>query len=503
MVEVTDPVELERALAESERRFREVFETNTAPKLVIDPSSGAIVDANQAAVTFYGYPKDVLTRMSIQEINTMPPDQVAEEMARTQREERLYHSFQHRVASGQVRDVDVYSGPVSVGGRRLLHSIVIDQTERRELERRLLRAQRMETIGVLAGGIAHNFNNALAVIVGCAELARPLLSTGHPASDLLAEITAAAARASEVTRQLLALGRKQALEPRWISVDGVVRGITGLLRRLIGADIEMTTALASSLAVRIDPGQLEQLIANLVINARDAMPGGGKLHIRTEDQVGSAGLFVRLSVSDTGSGIPPELFEQIFQPFFTTKGGRGSGLGLATCQAIAEAASGRIVVESAVGQGARFSVILPASTRSVESLQRSEPLPTTGGSELILVVDDERSLLSLAMTSLSARGYRVVTARDGHEALERAAALDIDLLVTDVVMPRLRGDQLALKLRESNPDLPVLLVSGNPEGIDLSDEPAAGFAFLAKPYSPDDLARKVRAMLDERATAKA
>ncbi|MFO0723454.1 MAG: PAS domain S-box protein [Myxococcota bacterium] len=498
-----------RALEESEQRYRQVFETNTAPKLLIDPDGGQIVDANEAACQFYGYTKAELLSRSILSINVMPPAQITEEMERAKREERLYFRFQHRVASGKIREVDVYSRPVNVGGRKLLHSIVIDQTERRELEQRLLRAQRMETIGLLAGGVAHDFNNVLAAILGAAELARESLPPSHPTRAHLSDISSAVERAAEITRQLLSLAKKQVVEARWVSVDRVLASMEPLLRRLLGSTIRLEIQGQTSSAVRIDPGQLQQVLVNLAVNARDAMPSGGTLMIRTAElSAEAAGLvaaptsegssptwqrFVRIEVVDQGTGIPPELQSRIFEPFFTTKGGhRGTGLGLATCQVIIEQAQGRILLSSAVGSGSTFSVLLPAYDQAAESDRPATAERPAGGPEEILIVEDEPSLIRLISTTLQSYGYRIHAASDGAEALRLLTAGTVrpDLVVSDVSMPNMRGDELAARARQILPQLKVLLLSGNPEGITTPE------AFLAKPFLPRQLARMVREILD-------
>lgn len=503
--------DLRQALDESERRYREVFETNTAVKLVIDPESGAIVDANPAACGFYGYDREQLLGMRIQQINTMPPERVQEEMERAKTERRLYFRFQHRLAGGELRDVECYTGPVTLGGRTLLHSIIVDQTQRRELERQLLRAQRLEIVGKLAGGVAHDFNNALTVMIGCAELGRRSVPDGHPAREHFEEIVTVAQRAAEVTRQLLALAKKQILQPKVVRLDDVVLRTDQMLRRLIGEDIELITVLAAERwPVFIDPGQVEQVLVNLVVNARDAMPEGGKLRIesayRQLDASAAAarglepGRWVELCVSDTGAGMTPEVQARIFEPFFTTKEpNRGTGLGLATCQAIVEHAGGRIAVESAVGRGSRFEISLPAVDAAVSetsSAEVSSEAPT--GTETILVVEDETSLRELVAGILKAHGYTVLVAANGEDALATEAdhSSSIDLVVTDLVMPLMSGSDLAWRLRERRPEIAVMFMSGYAAGLLPADQLGDTTRFLAKPFTPAELARAVRDLLD-------
>jgi hypothetical protein len=507
--DVPDLEAARRALEESERRYREVFETNTAVKLIIDPESGAIVDANAAASRFYGYRREELTQMRIQDINTMPPQRIYEEMDRARTEKRLYFSFQHRLASGEIR-VDVYSGPLSVAGRKLLHSIIIDVTERRRLEGQLLRAQRMDTIGQLAGGLAHDFNNALTVILGRAEIGRLSVPDDHPAREAFDEIVDVSLRAAEVTRQLLTLARKQLVSPRSIDVREIVEGTNTFLRRLLGEHVEIAKILASDAwPVFIDPGQVEQLLVNLAVNGRDAMPNGGTLTIETanvqlERSAAAArglepGRWVLLRVTDTGLGISEDTQRRIFEPFFTTKEPHlGTGLGLATCQAIVEHAGGRIVVTSARGEGTTVDAFLPASDTVAESSSAKPIHERLGGDETLLVVEDEPMLRRLLTSTLRARGYRVLTAGRGEEALLRDEEHTdrLDLLVTDVVMPRMSGVELARQLRLRRADLPVLFLSGYPAGLLDSAELGPNSAFLDKPFVPDDLAHAVRELLD-------
>lgn len=498
------------ALEECERQLREVFDTNTAIKLVLDPESGSIVDANKTACEFYGYDLAELRSMRIQQINTMPEERVREEMERARTERRLYFRFQHRLKSGEIRDVDVYSGPVTIGGRTHLYSIIIDQTERRELERQLLRAQRMEIVGKLAGGVAHDFNNALTVLIGCAELGRRTVPAGHPARARFEEIVSVAQRSATVTRQLLALARKQVVQAKTILVDDVVIHTDQLLRRLIGEDIEMVTELRpDAWPVFIDPGQLEQVLVNLVVNARDAMPAGGKLRIETrnltlapEDAASrrvEPGRWVELGVTDSGTGIAPNVLERIFDPFFTTKQPHaGTGLGLATCQAIVEHAGGSITVESELGVGSRFAILLPAVETAVEPLAADVAAEAPVGSETILVVEDEPSLRRLLVSALSSQGYTALAAENGDAALalEARHSGSLHMLVTDVVMPLMSGSELARRMRERRPRLPVLFVSGYSAGLVPESELDARTRFLAKPFTTTDLARAVRALLD-------
>lgn len=508
---MTREAELQRALEESERRYREVFETNTAVKLVIDPESGAIVDANPAACRFYGHPREHLLELRIQDINTMPAERVQEEMARARDEHRLYFRFQHRLADGRVRDVDVYTGPVTVGGRTLLHSIIIDQTERRELERRLLAAQRMDVIGKLAGGIAHDFNNLLAVILGAAELGQRQTPKGHPTADRFDEIVSVAERAADVTRQLLTLARQQFGQVRPVRVRDIVVRIDRLLRRLLGEDVELATLLGDDpWAVLIDPAQLEQVLVNLAVNARDAMPEGGILRIATAsktlgpEEASAAGVTpgrrIECTVEDTGVGMPAEIRERIFEPLFTTKEHQGgTGLGLATCRTIVEGAGGKIAVQSEPGVGTTFTILLPATGTNAAALVTEEvKVAPPRGTETVLVVEDEPRLRSLLVEALKGFGYQVLSASDGASALSLEASHvgPLDLLMADVVMPLMSGIELAERLRARRPALPVLFASGYSAGLVPASALDARTRLLLKPFTTEQLARAVRDLLD-------
>ncbi len=388
-----------------------------------------------------------------------------------------------------------------------------------ESESRLLQSQKLEAVGKLAGGVAHDFNNLLTAIRGYAELLRDRLASDPEGLDDLREIELAAKRAGELTSQLLAFSRRQLVEPRIVDVNTVVASAAKLLSRLVGERVAVETVLEPGLpSVRIDPGQLHQVLVNLAINARDAMPEGGRLSITTsrgERSRESGGLpsapggpivlpSVVLRVSDNGVGMPPEVRDRAFEPFFTTKEtGRGTGLGLATCWGIVEHAGGSIEIDSTPSEGTVVRVILP----SVAAVPTPEPEPPSGpstsarlGGETILVVEDEAQLRALAERALVDRGFRVLAAPDGLAALELldATGASIDLLLTDVVMPRMGGPALARKLRERWPAARVLFMTGYAEADAFSAEelPTSQLEVLRKPFTPTELVRSVRRALD-------
>ena len=388
-----------------------------------------------------------------------------------------------------------------------------DRAAHRRLEEELRQAQKMEAVGRLAGGIAHDFNNLLTAITGYSLLVRDRLPSGDPSRADLEEVVRAGERAAALTRQLLAFGRKQVLRPRVIDLNAVVSEMEKMLRRVIGANVDIATALDPALGrVYADPGQIEQVIVNLAVNARDAMPQGGRLTIETRNveldrasrppqECVSPGPYVMLSVRDTGSGMSEKVKAHLFEPFFTTKEiGKGTGLGLSTVYGIVKQSGGSITVHSEPGRGAAFNVYLPRIDQPVES-----PLPAvpsardSRGTETILVVDDEEPVRRLVRAVLTRMGYAVLEAPDGQaaSALARGRPEPIHLLLTDFMLPGMSGGDLAAILTGARPGLKVLYMSGYAEEAVLRQAALdAGTPFLPKPFALEDLARKVRDVLD-------
>jgi nitrogen-specific signal transduction histidine kinase/CheY-like chemotaxis protein len=392
-----------------------------------------------------------------------------------------------------------------------------DVTERKRLEEQYRQAQKLEAVGRLAGGVAHDFNNLLTVSNGYADLLPAHVRGDDEAREAVEEIRRAGERASSLTRQLLTFSRNQVLQPRLLDLNAIIAVTGKMLRRLLGEDIALAVTLDPALGrVRADPGHLEQVLLNLCVNARDAMPRGGKLTIETrnvelDDAFARAHLEVRpgpyvlLAVSDTGVGMTAEVKAHIFEPFFTTKGlGKGTGLGLATVYGILQQSGGAIGVYSEAGRGTTFKVYLPRADGSgPEEGDRPEAAATPRGNETVLVAEDEGPVRVLVGEVLRAYGYGVLEANDGAEAIRVAEgnAGPIDLLVTDVVMPGMSGRALAQHLA-LRPSLKVLYVSGyTDDAVVRHGVLEAETAFLQKPFRPDDLARKVRAVLDAPRTA--
>ncbi len=389
--------------------------------------------------------------------------------------------------------------------------------ERNQLEGQLRHAQKMETIGRLAGGLAHDFNNLLTVAITHTDLMRSRLHAGDPLLEHVTEVEHAAEQAIGLTRQLLAFSRQQVLTPRVLDLNHVVSRMVSMMRRLIGEDIELSNVLQMGLGlVQVDPGQIKQVILNLILNARDAMPQGGKLTIETKDvEIGRAGNraagavippgdYVLLAIGDTGGGMDAVTQAHLFEPFFTTKPvGQGTGLGLATVYGIVQQSGGFIQVESAPGDGATFRILLPRAHQKVADADHSEPVAAAGrGFETILLVEDYPSLRAAFRSVLQSKGYQVLDASDGIEALDVAGQHGgpLHLLVTDIVMPKLNGRDLAAKLLALRPGLRVLFMSGYPKGgLGHPGVTEAEISFLEKPFNAEALARKVREVLNQAA----
>jgi signal transduction histidine kinase/CheY-like chemotaxis protein len=428
---------------------------------------------------------------------------------------RATYRIRHR--EGRIVWVEEHASVIGMteAGYRLSQGVLVDVTEQRTLEEQLLAAQRMEAVGRLAGGVAHDFNNLLTAILGYASIVDAELPPGDPLREDVTAITQAAGSASSLVRQLLAFSRRQMLRPEELDLTTVVDRVVPLLRRLAGERIAFRAELAAGLpGVRADPGQLEQVLVNLIVNARDAMPDGGSVTVETaEVQVdeGEArrhlglrhGRYVALTVTDTGVGMDREVRERVFEPFFTTKEpGRGTGLGLATVYGIVKQSDGYIGVASEPGHGASFRVLLPALPVAVEPAPPALAAPPVAqpGTERVLLVEDEETVRLLAATVLRRLGYTVELAGTGADALRILERADgaFDLLVSDIVMPELGGTELAAIVRERWPGVGIVLMSGYAPEVVGREGPVVEDAFLAKPFAPQTLGSTVRAVLDQR-----
>jgi two-component system, cell cycle sensor histidine kinase and response regulator CckA len=498
-----------QSLAVSEERYRLLFESNPLPMWVYDASTLRFLAVNEAAVRAYGYTRAEFLSMTITDIR--PPEDVdallSDLRVRGGPGSPLPGTWRHRRKDGSLIDVEITAGKVRFEGRPAALVLAHDVTERLRLEERLAQAEKMEAIGRLAGGVAHDFNNLLTVISGYAEilLARP----DFKGREQLAEIAHAAEQAAGLTRSLLAFSRRQVLHPRVLDVNGIVAGMEPIVRRIIGDDVSVGVRLAPGLApVEADQAQLERVILNLAANARDAMPEGGSLTIETADVEldheyvrsrgeGTAGPNVLLAVSDTGVGMSEDVRRHLFEPFFTTKSpGAGTGLGLATVFGVVKQSGGSIYVYSEEGRGTTFKIYLPAAAQDAEV----EPVANDGaserGSETIMLVEDDDRVRELVRLMLESKGYRVVAAAGAADA-ERLCTHDVDLLLTDVVMPEVNGRALAERLSSTAPAMRILFMSGySDEAVYRHGEISPNAAFIEKPFTDRMLARKVREVLD-------
>jgi PAS domain S-box-containing protein len=499
---------------ESEQRFRETFEQIAVGLAHVDPS-GRFVWVNAKLCEMTGYGRTDLSGLTFLDI-TAPEhrgsgDDARREMLAGQR--TLYSAekrYLRKDGSSFWANVLTTLARGAAGEPLYFVSVILDVTERKQLEDQLRQAQKMEAVGRLAGGVAHDFNNLLTIISGYSSLllSVPLADQDREAVNAIRD---AGERAAALTRQLLSFSRQTILQPRALDLNAVVADTGRMLRRLIGADVQLTIRAGADLhAVKVDPSQLDQALVNLAVNARDAMPSGGSLIIETanvvlDDAYAAAhlcrpGPYVMLAMTDTGCGMPPDVRARIFEPFFTTKDvSKGTGLGLSMVFGVVQQSDGSIDVDSEPGRGTTFRLYLPAVNEAPEAPVEAVR-PDSGGGETILLVEDEGGVRELAARSLRSRGYHVLAATDGVDALRTIddTGLRLDLLLTDVVMPRLGGPELVAVLRPRYPGLKVLFMSGYTDDARVHRGVSeAGAAFLQKPYTPHGLARKVRDVLDQ------
>ena len=498
------------SLASSEERYRLLFEANPLPMWVYDARTLRFLAVNEAAVRHYGYTRQEFLAMAITDIR--PREDVdgllADLQARGGPGSPAAGTWRHRRKDGTLIDVEITAGKVTFEGRPAALVLSHDVTERLRLEERLGQAEKMEAIGRLAGGVAHDFNNLLTVISGYTEIL--LAHSDVPGREHLAEIAHAAEQAAGLTRQLLAFSRRQVLHPRVLDLNAIVAGMEPMVRRIIGDDVSVGVRLAPGLAtVEADQAQLERVILNLAANARDAMPTGGRLTIETADVEldddyvtsrgeGTPGPNVLLAVSDTGVGMSEDVQRHLFEPFFTTKGpGAGTGLGLSTVFGVVKQSGGSIYVYSEEGRGTTFKIYLPAA-----AAERMEGSGAAGdgaaerGSETIMVVEDDESVRDLVRLMLESKGYNVLAAAGAEEA-ERICTDNVDLLLTDVVMPDVNGRVLAERLSATSPSMRILFMSGySDEAVYRHGEISPDASFIEKPFTDRTLARKIREVLE-------
>jgi two-component system cell cycle sensor histidine kinase/response regulator CckA len=472
---------------------------------------------NDAAIRHYGYSRDEFLQMTLEDIR--PKEDVAtllESLAADHPASARPGPWRHTKKDGSVIDVEITVHKVVLGGRACGLTVALDVTERLRIEGQLRQAQKMDAIGNLAGGIAHDFNNLLSVILSYSAMLAADLAPTDPMRCDLEEIELAGKRASDLTRQLLAFSRQQMLKPTMLDLNAVTGGVTRMLKRLVGEDVALSVVSGPELgAVSADPGQVEQIVMNLVVNARDAMPSGGKLTIETANvqldtayaanHVGVvAGSYVMLAVTDTGSGMDAATRDRIFEPFFTTKEkGKGTGLGLSTVFGIVQQSGGNISVSSEPGEGTTLRVYLPkAGPAGAVAMETVPEIRTQRGHETVLVVEDEEAVRVLARTILERYGYQVLEAQSAGEALlicEQHKGT-IHVLLTDVVMPRMSGRILSERLACVRPEMKTLYMSGYTDDSGLRHGVSGSeVAFLQKPITPETLTRKLREVIETQA----
>jgi PAS domain S-box-containing protein len=522
LMDVTDRKQAEAALRRSEEYFRSLIENASDPIVVLD-EAGTVVYESPALEKLLGWrPAERLGHSALELLPEEERPGIAERLQRLRlepgRADFVETRARHR--DGSWRDIEaVAKSRADEGGQVTVVLNVRDLTDRKHLEAQLNQAQKMEAIGRLAGGVAHDFNNLTTAILGYSELMLRRLGADDPLRRHVAEVTRAAERAAALTRQLLAFSRKQLLQPRVLDVGEVLERSRGLLERLIGEDIQLVTRADPDVGrVRADPIQLDQVILNLAVNARDAMPRGGRLVLEAsnadldedyahEHVTVRPGRYVMLAVSDTGHGMDKETEERIFEPFFTTKEkGQGTGLGLSTVYGIVQQSGGYVWVYSEVGRGTTFKIYLPRVDEEADQpAPASEPAAVrTAASETLLLVEDEASVRELLRELLESAGYKVLEASRPTEAIELAQSHPdpIDVLITDVVMPEMTGPDLARRLVDMRPGLRMLFLSGYTEGVVVDKGLLRdGAHFLQKPFTSDALEAKVREVLEGAAPA--
>ncbi len=512
------------ALADSERRYRFLFDSNPLPMWAWDADSMKIMAVNEAALDKYGYDRERFLSLKVVELlDPSELDRFGNLRLPFSENRQSAGTWLHRTATGRQLAMEIVTTSSRRLGRASWLSVGIDITARREAERALMRSedqlrqvQKLEAIGTFAGGIAHDFNNLITGILGYCDLALSELTPESDAHRDVSEVRALAMRGSDLTRQILTVSRKQVVQPTRFDPNEVVRTLDRLLRRIVGAHISIEAHTPDPVGtMHADPGQFEQVLLNLTANARDAMPSGGTLRLATQviDTADAAarGLpssqrWILVTVSDTGLGMSADVQERIFEPFFTTKArGKGTGLGLALAHAMVEQAGGVIRVDSEPGAGTTFSLYFPQYDASTAAdLLVLDAGLSSGGTETILFAEDEDSVRAVATAALERAGYRVLAAANGDAAVAIARVFPgrIDLLVTDVVMPGMNGRELAATLQTVRPGLPVLFSSGYADDETLlGDLRTDDRTFLSKPFTARELVRRVRMALDQPAHA--
>ncbi len=515
--EVRTPGPGEPGLRNSARQLRRLID-HAADTLFIHDREGRIFDVNEQACRSLGYTRVELLSLHVEQIEVGTGADELHRLWRTAgRDIPMTLQGTHRRKDGTTFPVEVRLSRLNAEDDTFFVVVARDVSERRHLEEQLRQSQKMEAVGRLAGGVAHDFNNMLAVINGYSHLLLQMPETPETVRQHVAQIAQAGERAASLTRQLLAFSRRQVVNPRPLDLIETVQNLRRMLDRLIGEDVRLAVECVPETGrILADPSQIEQVLMNLVVNGRDAMPQGGSITIRTRNVPAGEGPsvareaaagWVALSVADSGVGMDPETVTRIFEPFFTTKpAGQGTGLGLATVYGIVCQNGGEIEVATDVGKGTTFTIYLPRLAGGGEASEAADPTADSHrGAETVLVVEDDPLVCRIAESALRSAGYAVLSVGSGPEALELLSTFscDPDLVLTDVVMPEMSGGELAEELARRRPDLPILFMSGYNEDFILAQGLRAGqVELLSKPFTPLELARKVRAMLDRRHHAR-
>lgn len=513
--EMDERAQAEKELNRSEERFAKAFQASPIPMAIQSLVTDRFIDVNEAFLTMTGFRRMEIISRAPNELD-LCPDPDSPTILRVQLQmDRSVRNFecQMRAKSGEVRDCVVSAEAFELGEETVALVATQDVSEQRKLEKQLRHSQKLEAVGQFAAGVAHDFNNMLTVIQGHASIHLNANNVEKDVADSLNQVALAAERAAALTRQLLTFSRKQVVQPRVIDLNSIVANLQGMLGRLIGEHIDLRCEFGENLPpIFADESNMEQVVVNLVVNSRDAMPHGGHLQIRTElvdidksdtarHPQAKAGRFICLSLTDTGSGMDAETMSHIFEPFFTTKEvGQGTGLGLATVYGIVSQQGGWVEVASEVGQGTDVKIFLPPSDGVVAPVTIEIHDDLRGGDETILVVEDEPAVREIMTQVLRHHGYNVLEAPDGPTAIDMWSdkRSEVDLLVTDIVMPNgVKGNVLAHRLKADKADLKVIFQSGYSSEFATESSPLDNrFSFLEKPYKPEVLVKAVRDCLD-------
>jgi len=513
--EVWARTESEQELRKTEQRFLIAFRSSPVPNTISTRREGRYLDVNDSFLRTFGYTREEVLGHSAIEIGFWADLADREQLLAELETSGSVKNFRTTIFTKdrKPRKVMIFVETIDLDGEACVLAVTQDVTENLQLEEQLRRAQKMEAIGLLAGGIAHDFNNLLGVMMGNAELVAERMTGDEKIKKRMEEIKTASQRAAALTSQLLAFSRQQVLSPQVINLNDVVRETVRMLERLIGEDIKVNVQFHDGLwNITADSGQIQQVILNLAVNARDAMPKGGRLSIETENVSLDAsyarthlplepGEYVMLRVSDTGTGMDSETQSRIFEPFFTTKEtGKGTGLGLATSYGIVKQSGGYIWVYSEINEGTTFKVYLPRTEKAQQASKKVHaPEQASLGGETILVAEDQKQYMDVIVDALTERGYKVIALPIGSGALDalQNKSLAPDLLLSDVIMPEINGVELAAKARSSFPKIKVIYMSGyTSDVIDRTGGLESNSAFLQKPFSPRQLTKKVREVLD-------